>query len=220
MIGLFCLYDRSEDHALTAAHKVDEILAECSQRLRKNDGRYQDSETALSQLWLSDIVRYLREHGGSQGVMMTSMEEKVPRPVGLKVELGKLLVSEEAVRAGVSVMEKFEMDTFTVGERGYGDSKHYRCPKCLAKFSKWTGILSHLSETRHVAPSGLNVKLGRLLVLEEAVRAGVSVTGTSPSTVVSLREPQHEPQRILMEILRISGGEMLASDLFQVISAI
>jgi hypothetical protein len=46
------------------------------------------------------------------------------------------------------------------------------------------------------------------------------VTGTSPSTVVSLREPQHEPQRILMEILRISGGEMLASDLFQVISAI
>jgi hypothetical protein len=62
-------------------------------------------------------------------------------------------------------------------------------------------------------PMGLKVKLGRLLVSEEAVRAGVSVTGTSPSTVVSLKEPQHEPQRILMDILRISGGEMSASDL-------
>jgi hypothetical protein len=62
-------------------------------------------------------------------------------------------------------------------------------------------------------PMGLKVKLGRLLVSEEAVRAGVSVTGTSQSTVVSLKEPQHEPQRILMDILRISGGEMSASDL-------
>jgi hypothetical protein len=69
----------------------------------ENDGHEQDSEAALRQRWLSDIVRYLGEHGGSQGVMMTSLGEKVLRPVGLKVKLGKILVSEEAVRAGVSI---------------------------------------------------------------------------------------------------------------------
>ena len=132
---------KSQEHALTAAHKVDEILAECSQRLRENDGHDQDLEAALSQRWLSDIVRYLGEHGGSQGVTISSLGGKAPRPVELKV------------------------------------------------------------------------KLGRLLVSEEAVRAGVSVTGTSPSSVVSLKQPQYELQRILMDILRISGGEMSASDL-------
>jgi hypothetical protein len=131
----------AKEHALTAAHKVDEILAECSQRLRENDGHDQDSEADLSHRWLSDIVRYLGEHGGSQGVTISSLGGKAPRPVELKV------------------------------------------------------------------------KLGRLLVSEEAVRAGVSVTGTSPSSVVSLKQPQHELQRILMDILRISGGEMSASDL-------
>jgi hypothetical protein len=40
------------------------------------------------------------------------------------------------------------------------------------------------------------------LLSEEAVRAGVSVTGSSPWTVVSLKQPQHAPQRILMDILR------------------
>jgi hypothetical protein len=132
---------KSKEHALTAAHEVDDILDECSQRLKESDGHEQDSEAALSQRWLSDMVRYLGEHGGSQGVMMTSLGEKVRRPVGLKVKLGKLLLSEEAVRAGVSV------------------------------------------------------------------------TGSSPWTVVSLKQPQHAPQRILMDILRVSGGEMSASDL-------
>jgi hypothetical protein len=101
----FCYVEnkKSKEHALTAAHKVDEILAECSQRLKENEGHDQDSEAALRQRWLSDIVRLLCEHGGTHGVMMTSLGEKVPRPVGLKVKLGKVLVSEEAVHAGVSV---------------------------------------------------------------------------------------------------------------------
>jgi hypothetical protein len=75
-------------------------------------------------------------------------------------------------------------------------------------------LMAKLKQTEKAPrPVELKVKLGRLLVSEEAVRAGVSVTGTSPSSVVSLKQPQHELQRILMDILRISGGEMSASDL-------
>jgi hypothetical protein len=65
---------------------------------------------------------------------------------------------------------------------------------------------------------GLKVKLGKVLVSEEAVHAGVSVTGTSPSSVVSLKEPQYlsqfrldEDQKRLSENVRNVPKEMASA---------
>ena len=60
-------------------------------------------------------------------------------------------------------------------------------------------------------PVGLKIKLGKLLISSEAVSAGVSVKGESPSMMVTLNERQHEPHEMLMNILKKAGGEMDAS---------
>jgi hypothetical protein len=69
-------------------------------------------------------------------------------------------------------------------------------------------------------PMGLKVKLGRLLVSEEAARAGVSVTGTSPSTVVSLREPQHARGRSVKVNIAINKEIMACNDVQDLCSVI